>query len=40
MSSVWRFVHSDALDGVAFEHVVLLQQLLGESLLREKDVSV
>ena len=37
---LWRFVHCDTLDGIAVDHVVLLQQLLGESLLRQKDVPV
>ena len=37
---LWRFVHRDTLDGVAVDHVVLLQQLLGESFLHQKDVPI
>ena len=33
-------VNCDTLDGITVDHVVLVQQLLGESLLRQKDVPV
>ena len=35
-----RFVNGDTLDGITVDHVVLVQQLLVESLLRQKDVPV
>ena len=33
-------INCDTLDGITVDHAVLVQQLLGESLLRQKDVPV